>query len=77
MRIIYVIIIIASVLLIIGGIYFFREKEFNLKKAQMDKLFAYFHEIEDSILAKHHPINMDRLKGLYIRKEILLKFVIS
>jgi hypothetical protein len=28
----------------------------------MDTLYTYFHKIQDSIKAKHYPINIDSLK---------------
>ena len=51
-------------ILLIEFMYLFREKKnYNLKKIQMDTLYNYFHKIQDSILAKNYPINMDSLKG--------------
>ena len=63
MKVKYIVIIIFCVITIIGGIFYFGEIKYDWKKAQMDNLYTYFHKIQDSIRAKHYPINMDSLKG--------------
>jgi hypothetical protein len=57
-----IIILIVCILLIVIGIFSYQGMEYNLKKTQMDTLYTYFHKIQDSIKAKHYPINMDSLK---------------
>ena len=50
------------VAIIVVGIFSYKSIEYNLKKTQMDTLYTYFHKIQDSIKAKHYPINIDSLK---------------
>jgi hypothetical protein len=57
-----VIVMVVCVAIIIVGIFSYKSIEYNLKKTQMDTLYTYFHRIQDSIKAKHYPINIDSLK---------------
>jgi len=57
-----IIIIVVCIAIIIVGIFSYKSIKYNLKKTQMDTLYAYFHKIQDSIKAKHYPINIDSLK---------------
>ena len=57
-----IIIIVVCVAIIVAGIFSYQSIEYNLKKTQMDTLYTYFHKIQDSIKAKHYPINIDSLK---------------
>lgn len=54
---------IVCVITIIGGIFYYGKIKYDWKKTQMDALYTYFHKIQDSIRAKHYPINIDSLKA--------------
>ena len=62
MKLKYIAIIIVAVILLIGGLLYVRDMVNNIGKARVDPLYIYFHKIQDSIRAKHYPINMDSLK---------------
>ena len=58
-RLVIAFVIILIAVLTVFAIY---TAQYNLKRKQMDTLYTYFHKIQDSIKAKHYPINIDSLK---------------
>ena len=62
MKLKYIVIIITTAIIIVGGYLFIRKAEYNIIQARVDPLYIYFHKIQDSIKKKNYPINMDSLK---------------
>ena len=60
----YIILAAIISIVIVASFFSYQAIEYNLKKEQMDTLYTYFHKIQDSIKAKHYPINMDSLKAV-------------
>ena len=59
-----IIIIVVCAAIIFIALFSYRSIEYDLKKTQMDALYTYFHRIQDSIKAKHYPVNIDSLKTI-------------
>ena len=64
MRFRLIAIIIIAAIIIVGGYLYVHNLEYNIVRSRVDPLYIYFHKIQDSIKAKHYPINMDSLKRM-------------
>ncbi len=62
--------ILVGLFLIVLTIYFFKNIKDDTTRVQVDALYTYFHQIQDSIKKKNYPINMDSLK-LEVNKSMM------